>query len=174
MRLPYSKIYRGFPDLDPFSDEVCEGYINDVRRQQSFLVQIYHAMAIVLMIIVGLPVSGAIAGLVFEGIRAWVGPHSLLAERAGLVTLGVCLFASGIACLSFRDRGLLKAIRARLAGAQCPGCGYSLLGLVVSSGMVQCPECGKVENLADRGLTAADILGADASGPLVAGPNEPG
>jgi hypothetical protein len=34
MRLPVSKIYRGFPELDPFTDTECEMYVARARSRK--------------------------------------------------------------------------------------------------------------------------------------------
>lgn len=56
-----------------------------------------------------------------------------------------------------RDVWLRWALKSQVGSTTC-FCGYSLLGLTLSDNAVQCPECGEVVRLADRGLVPEDLL----------------
>ena len=66
-----------------------------------------------------------------------------------------------VCALITRDFTLHRAVRKRLEGAACAGCGYSLVGLEVFGDadrrVVQCPECGEKTTLNEGHITEADI-----------------
>lgn len=159
MRIPYSKVFRAFPELDQFSDAQCEAYVARVRARRSGSrdIMILGAgaagvgtaivMAAVTWVIV-MPIAGAL------GLR--IRPEYELPWDMALV--GFHIVAACIAAMLVRDVWLRRAIRACIDAARCPKCDYSLLGLPVSDGVVQCPECGGVCDLRAIGLEADDLL----------------
>lgn len=159
MRLPFSKIYRAFPELDRFSHEECERYVASVQydlwyRRQSGLFFLG-------LIVVGPPSLWGLLQVLRPVLR---GMHP------AAIALSLTLFPILIALvlLMIRDRMLHRAIAARLVSATCRGCRYSLLGLTVSDGTVMCPECGAKIVLAEHNLKEEDLLvrrDAPASGP---------
>jgi hypothetical protein len=166
MRIPYSKIYRAFPELDQFSDGQCEVYVarTRARRSGSRDVMILGAgaagvgMAIAMAVVTGVvivPLAGAL------GVRVR-REYELPMEMA---VVGVHVVAACIAAMLVRDAWLRRAIRACIDAARCPKCDYSLLGLPVRAGEVKCPECGAGCDLVAMGLGAEDLLSPEAEVP---------
>lgn len=161
MRVPGSKVYRAFSELDPFSDAECVAYVRMVRQRHRLM----HGVATVFG--VGLAL-GCIVGFgslmvsftasiddqpgrsVFDS--AW-GTLLLL-----LLIVAVPVMTGGVAFLVVRDVALRRGVRRHLGKVQCHGCGYSLLGLAVVDGVVRCPECGEGLELAKYGLSEGDVL----------------
>lgn len=169
MRIPYSKVYRAFPELDRFSDSECERFILVARDCFATSMSAGSALAFCTFFVVAplfgflwFGVGGALVGWITEPSTA-SRSYSYTEDRwwyTLAAVLGACLtpFAGGVAGLYIRDRCLIRVISRQLITARCAGCGYSLLGLQVTDGMVMCPECGAACILADRGLTLDDIM----------------
>jgi hypothetical protein len=156
MRLPISKVYRGFPELDRFSDEQCSAYVTTAERA-NLLGRLAVQGIVLLMFLPGSCVGGGLmiwaAHLVFGDPDE--ADWTLLASGL-LMTLGVA--APCIGALMVRDTWLRRMIRRQLERCMCPSCRYSLLGLRPANGSVVCPECGAKHELASMGLEPADIL----------------
>lgn len=160
MRLPISKVYRAFPELDRFSDAECRAYVQRAVKR--------HWMS---MILVGI---GAVAAMILVwstyfavvGVLSSVFGLGHLARSSQWGDLVIVLtvvggVASGpVVALMIRDFWLRRAIAKQLTGTRCHLCEYQLIGLQVSGGAVQCPECGTRTILADFGLVPADLLAA--------------
>lgn len=158
MRLPMSKIWRAFPELDRFDDARCRRYVNEAKRA--------HAMGgclLILLTMFGLvlwmfstAISGAIMGRLDNMRPDWVY------VTLGLTAYGAPPLGVGLGLLLARDRWLRAAIRDRLNAARCLGCSYSLLGLAPLEGgrVVVCPECGRECELTDEMLEQMRELGA--------------
>lgn len=160
MRIPFSRPWRAFPELDGFTDEQCAAYARLAKRERlgSRVLVTFGAGFLSLVL--------ALCGL-------WVGVWIL--ESLGDMTRGssasdllsAVLLAVGAAgpsslfFLAVRDRWLRWALRKHINKAHCPACGYVLLGLRVEDGAVVCPECGGRLVLADLGLTPESLLAAD-------------
>jgi DNA-directed RNA polymerase subunit RPC12/RpoP len=153
VRVPWSRIYRAFPELDPFSDEECERYILQVR-QQKFGQWKYRMLAFWLV------VSWLI--LVFP-VAMWIA-HKYRLETMGMVLGFFIAMPLGVffPTAFYRDRLLIAAIRGRLNLARCTRCRHSLLGLPLLGEMeqdaVRCPECGSVMVLSDLGLRHRELI----------------
>jgi hypothetical protein len=159
MRLPVSKIYRGFPELDPFTDTECEMYVARARSRRmgsGCLMAIVAAAAgigcaVALAFLTSqlfVPLAGAL------GLR--IGPDHEM--ETGILVLGAHIVIAFIVGLLVRDAWLRSSIKQCLKSARCPKCDYSLLGLPIVSGIVKCPECGSTRNLVAAGLVAEDLL----------------
>jgi hypothetical protein len=169
MRIPYSKVYRAFPELDRFSDAECERFIVIARDRFAASMATGKVLAVLAFALVT-PVFGMLWFGLGDAIIDWAIDPSR-ASRARFyaedrwwytlyIILGACLtpFAGGVAALYVRDRSLIRVISRQLITARCASCAYSLLGLQVVAGTVTCPECGAACVLADRGLTPQDII----------------
>lgn len=162
MRLLVVQLHRAFEELDAFSDDVCVAYVEQAGKQHAGLVMSWQLLGVVSLIglgLVGLGLSGLGASLAHEAVG---DRDSLVPGLVGMALLVPSGLVAGWSFFAMRDAGLRRAIRRRLQGARCGGCGYSLLGLAVVDGCVRCPECGAVESLAGRGLSAQDILSGRA------------
>lgn len=172
MRIPYSKVYRAFPELDRFSDSECERFILVARERFAASMSAGAALAYFAFFAVT-PLFGVLWFGVGGALMEWItepsasSSYHYVEDRwwygLGLV-LGACLmpFAGGVAALYVRDRCLIRVISRQLITARCAGCGYSLLGLPATEGAVTCPECGAECILADRGLTPEDLMSTRA------------
>lgn len=143
MRLITRKIYRAFPELDKFSDEQCERFLQAanasiVRRMCRGAVSFGFA------IVVGLV---ALGGAVYaaqeladhwrlDGFLYWLLFGVLTTTALVIAFIPGLILADGL--LRLRVRSLLKRCGA------CPQCRYSLLGMRVGADLiVTCPECGR-------------------------------
>lgn len=158
MRIPLQKVYRGFEELDSFSDAECERFVLRARIQKP----------------IGLySVLGSFAGIgVYVVTALIVWPVLMSVSRrpaAGLelfgpiLTCGSAPLFAGMGALLTRDQVLIRAIRTRLQLVRCTNCKYNLLGLPVARSEageehVACPECGSLLRLSAIGLTAADLI----------------
>lgn len=159
MRFVVRDIRRAFQELDPFTDEQCRGYIADAYSQFSGITSGFTMLGVAAstaLLAVSCPF--AMGFVTFLETRVWKDPWSPYPRLVGVPIMFAWWLFVGWTAFAFRDLGLRKAIRRRLAGARCSTCSYSLLGLTVTDGSVTCPECGLSENLHARGLSAADIL----------------
>lgn len=163
MRIPGTKVWRAFPELDRFSDTECERFVNRATVE--------HAASKTGALLLGVLSLGiTIPILIWLATAAW----SLFAKkylggygRPGRDLVGdiaTVVFTAGVAlgsCLTMlivRDRWLIKTITRKVHQAACAGCGYSLLGLESVHGVVTCPECNTPLHLRDAGLTEEDIM----------------
>lgn len=162
LRVPWSKIYRAFPELDVFSDEECERYVLQVRAQRKTAIWLlvgavgaacaFFTLTHVLINVI-LPWMSVAPSTEFSVLWAGVG--------------GVSSLCMGL--LIARDAALIRAIRGRIDNARCTKCKHSLLGLPLlrpeqAAGVqldnpaVRCPECGEVMFLRGMGLIEADLV----------------
>ncbi len=153
MRLPWSKVYRAFPELDEFDDDQCERFVR-------------WAWSKVWLRMVVLPVAGGIAWVVAVHLVLSILPATLPGLPPGIgganlvaLLIVVLSLASSVAVGFFiRDSLLIRAIRDRVRSARCLECRFSLLGLPICEGAVAYPECGTALALDELGLTARDLM----------------
>jgi len=154
VRLPVSKIYRAFPELDRFSDEECREFVRTARQRHRLGEAGVGCLAAFLSI-----ATIIILMILTNRFGSWLSAH-VTGRRSfdGLAILSFILSIAGglITGLVIRDCWLRGAIRSSLRSTRCGNCAYSLLGLPVRSGEVVCPECGATLVLALIGLTEAD------------------
>jgi len=153
MRLPLSKIWRAFPELDRFDDTRCRRYVVEaarVNRRSGCVILLLIPLAIAGWL-VSIGLSIAILDLLVPGNQ---GPGWYFTAVA-LVIFAAPPLLMGVTILLARDRWLRRAVRDRLNVARCLGCSYSLLGLTPVEGRsgqrhVTCPECGKPGEVTDE------------------------
>lgn len=144
MRLPLSKVWRAFPELDRFSDEQCQRFVRAARRGAGRPIRVVATAAALL--------AGWAGGLAFivwmtagrkPIFRAWDSPTTLGTLALCGVMILVFLVAAAPAIL-VRDRLLRRRVmRIITLRGRCMMCKYSLLGLPVGANLlVVCPECG--------------------------------
>jgi len=151
MRIPMSRVYRAFPELDRFTDDECERYVSFVSQRAGCRNSFISVVAAVCVTIVA-PILGA---MVFSAVRLAIPPR--LRDLVPIVV--IAMFACGpLVGLLTRDRLLRNGIRDRLKHARCPACEYSLVGLTIMQGHVKCPECGLDIELTRHDITQADLV----------------
>lgn len=172
MRLPVSKVYRAFPELDRFTDERCEWFVYEACRRHRLGAGAVALGAVVASVGTALVLSAASARFIVRLVpRSW--EFSLLWQVTSVVLVGACFLAGAVIGFSIRDQWLRSVVAATIGVAKCPRCAYSLLGLPVRAETVVCPECGRGIALAALGLTAADILApSSADQPTSAKPSD--
>ncbi|MDX2131383.1 MAG: hypothetical protein SFY69_04960 [Planctomycetota bacterium] len=144
MRLPMSRVYRAFPELDAFSDEQCAGFVRATKRRlgRRALRVLLQGIATVLGMACGAGVAWAYSEYVLGGDSLRLTDAAYLAMMAGVFVLVIGLGGAG--WLVTRDVLLRRGIRRVLSTrGTCPACGYGLTGIpLVADGRVLCPECG--------------------------------
>jgi hypothetical protein len=144
MRLPGSKIWRAFPELDRFNDAQCAAFVRASRRVGLFWTVFGWAMNFV-GAAAGLGIGIGIIWLVTKLAGDWLHvQQDSLAIATAIVAIVLAAGSSLLSGLMVRDWQL----RRRIAWAindrgRCIECRYSLLGLPVDQNLkVICPECG--------------------------------
>lgn len=165
MRLPLNKIYRAFPELDSFSDGACEGFVRQASRRYWLSHIGFAVLAIALgamvLILWGL-LSNVGTAIVPASSPFWDGGFGSALEVVYWIAGPVCAI---VTALLVRDHWLRTTIARQLLDTNCPGCGYSMLGLSVVSGAVTCPECGQARRLEETGLSPADLMAREVGRP---------
>lgn len=141
MRIPGSKVYRAFPELDHFSDDQCRKFVRAANRgfwwtSLRIFVWVSGAISILAVAAIGLSfLTGAWKNWLGDSVVEFVGDLSPWLAAALLFPL---------AALVLRDWLLIRLVRSilRTRGC-CSRCSYGLLGLPVDADLsVTCPECG--------------------------------
>lgn len=163
MRLPLTKVYRAFPQLDIFSDTECRRYVSRARadhRLTGWLVGLGMAVIALPSFMLGFYVAfNVVEPLLF-------GAASRQGEIEWLLTVGgvwITIFSCGmVLAFLLRDRWLRWAVRSKIDTSRCTGCKYALLGLPIEGDtgnpFTICPECGERNSLKSAGLSAEDLL----------------
>ncbi len=167
MRVPVSKIYRAFPELDDFSDEECRRLITRVGLQvkQGLLAFFAAWLALPFGVAAGLALGWSLARLIVPDIGRvlWLETSVDFSDQ---VEFALFLFPAGIigvgAMLLTRDfllrRLLLNAIQVKLETVRCFGCRYILIAQVPEGDALRCPECGRLNGMAELGITEQDLI----------------
>lgn len=160
-RVPLSKIYRAFPELDDFPDAECERFVRAARTQQGGFIDGASFGAFVVVLAASITLMILARDWFVAALAAAFG-RSL--SRDDIETFGLGLGMATIALLAWiafavvRDHFLRRAVSDRLILARCTACRFSLLGLPCVAGVVRCPECGVLITLAAIGLKESDLL----------------
>jgi DNA-directed RNA polymerase subunit RPC12/RpoP len=167
VRIPATKVYRAFAEFDRFDDQRCEAYIAYMHRTPGN----HLALAKVILLFTGLAgmfVCVGLSAVVSDWLKGFIHPSVTPFRRDEIQTfyLLACIasswFALMLGLLTVRDLHLRSVLRRQLRGVRCQVCSYSLLGMPVVEGVVQCPECGDKFTIALRGLREEDFkVGAD-------------
>lgn len=145
MRIPLHKIYRAFPELDRFDDDLCKRFMK--RACSNRLEQVLAAVMIVLVMVT---VWAIVERLGEVGYSIWPWFAKVLDARWGVAPIAVLVslqfLAAALAGMLVRDLMVQWMVRRLIRKrGTCRACGYSLLGMVVPADLkIICPECGKV------------------------------
>jgi hypothetical protein len=164
MRLPRAKPWRAFEAFDHIPEEEClrlvRQMIANLPRWVGLLPWLAGALAFI-----GVPVALVVLAQL-PSTTGWIPSlGSTQADGIALVILGV--LSTALAALATRDVIILVGLRRMLRKASCPKCGYSLVGVKLTTrGVdpdpakteVKCPECGRRWVLLDIGLTPRDLI----------------
>ncbi|CAG1004584.1 hypothetical protein PHYC_03154 [Phycisphaerales bacterium] len=163
MRIPASKVYRAFPELDKFGDAQCESFVKAAAGRSE-----RRAMRVVLQLLVAVAAFFGVGALFVAIGRRWEASDEVLWRRNDFymtwaaITMLATFLATGTCWLFAKDTLLRRAIkRVMQERGSCAACGYGLTGLPVNdSGQVICPECGgSFEADASMGEILADESG---------------
>lgn len=169
IRVPVGKVWRAFPELDPYTDEECKSYLREARRRRRWMGLAARLGGLVVGLI-GMSLAMAAVGAVISALQRKAPGAPLSGAEFLLVSLLLStLVLPLLGVLVGRDVWLRRSLRARLRSVACI-CGYTLLGLTPADEgegeFVVCPECGTRTFLAHAGLAAGDLLpGAGPSAP---------
>ena len=148
MRLPKDKIYRAFPELDQFSNEQCERFVYRAGRGRTSIAHRLVLLAMTgLIVVILIPLELGFVVVCDNYLYSFFeGNNNMLPAFFLALFMGVWLLLDFLCLLIIRDKLMIRRIRQVLAkSSQCHSCGYSLLGLPVSSlSSIQCPECGHI------------------------------
>ena len=141
-----TKLWRAFPELDPFSDEQCRPVITFVSRSS------LDQLCCIGLALLGTIVSGfLVVGVLPTVQHAFNMPQP---QRSYELPLALVLtMAMGtlplVGVLRVRDMLLRHHLRKLLAsGSTCIRCSYSLLGLPLDEQhRATCPECGTSQDV---------------------------
>lgn len=156
MRLPISRVYRAFPELDRFPDHVCERYVAQARYKAW-----RSKIAVALLAMLSVPVMFLVTLFLLMQVGELFHKNAIRSSTSIWPVLIVLVLSTAAAILTplcIRDRWLIWAVRKQIGGTGCPRCGYQLIGLTIDNGRVRCPECGFTESLVNLNLTPADLL----------------
>jgi hypothetical protein len=160
MRLPLTKVYRAFPELDRFSDVECERFV--LRADRDYPESKVGAYALGALVIVAIIVMLVVPERILWGLWSQRFASRLAREDVQDIVLVASVFFYAavflVGMLMVRDRWLIRTITRRVHQTSCPSCGYSLLGLAVVQDVVVCPECAAPYFLAEHGVTAKDLM----------------
>lgn len=169
--LRVTRFYRSVPDFDRCTDERCETLVVQARLRRGDAIWLvpgglavllglvlagfgHMVVTLILAVVTGSAAPGAAAG---PGGNAPTQAEAL-ATVLQLMNLSVALGAMIVVFVAVRRVMLIRSMRRILNKAVCPFCEFSLVGLLVSSGRVQCPECGERFLLSDHRLTEEDLI----------------
>lgn len=164
MRLPHSKPWRAFEAFDHVPEDECRRLVRQMVANLPRWVGLLPWCAGVLAF-VAVPVALVVFSQIPSTARWVPSLGSLEADGVALVIIAVA--STALSALATRDLIILVGLRRMLRKASCPKCGYSLVGVKLTTrGVdpdpakteVKCPECGRTWVLLDIGLTPRDLI----------------
>lgn len=150
MRIPLTKAWRAFPELDAYDDATCREYMKRAAggsRWGRFVACPTIAIAMIpFAVVLGTWSGRLLAGLV--GQRAWWAAIEWPLVMVYGPLLALIWSLPIIVPMATSDLLIRRQLTRRIRTADCPGCRYSLLGQTIRHDaarrrdMVRCPECG--------------------------------
>ncbi|MCA9274471.1 MAG: hypothetical protein KDA29_00440 [Phycisphaerales bacterium] len=163
MRLISRKLWRAYPQLDRYSDEVCKRYMRHAFHRRNLWKGVLLLITTVIVAIVVAAVSIHFFG--YE-VQAYSGSRrGSVSIMFGLMIVGAfltsVLWFPVVSCFIVRDFWLRHVIQKQLQSTNCSGCDYQLLGLTIEreeqSAFVTCPECGNRVELNTGHIMEGDV-----------------
>lgn len=163
VRIPKTNLYRAFPELDRFSDEQCERFMQRVRITGMYRPLCWTAISFASLVTLAV-IAMALALYADElhcslwlwldraaadtlVLACWIVPTPVVPVLVGLLTRDVVLRIY-----------LRRVVRMQIERVRCRSCKYVLIGQRVTDGFVTCPECGARIPLQILGVTAEDLV----------------
>jgi hypothetical protein len=150
----YSSIFQ-IPGLSNYSDAEYERLVAQAKLRRGDAIWVLPGLA-------GVLAAGAWIGI---GIAMFVAmqaagssPTGLALRGLGLANILAAVLIGVAVAVAVRWVLLVRSIRRIVNRAGCPFCEFSLVGLRVQHGWVQCPECGQRVYLHEHRLSEEDIL----------------
>ncbi|QQS08944.1 MAG: hypothetical protein IPK69_13365 [Phycisphaerales bacterium] len=142
MRLLRNKIWRAFPELDPYTDEQCQRFF-----KAAVGTPVVRSVRIVLVVLLSVATLIGSATLCMYILSEVYGSNTNAMDRQDIAVYSTLIFAvvlGPFAGIIARDLLLRLRVRKVLRSrGRCSNCTYSLLGLAVNAKHeVACPECG--------------------------------
>lgn len=144
MRVTYSRLWRGFRELDGLTARQADALIESVRQETgNRLIRVPLGAALVIAcmcfcVMFFLTFKVELFGLPEASV--WL---------AVLLSISVASFLGPLAGFVVRDQVLRVGLRRRIDQARCRKCAYLLIGLRAVNDVLRCPECGTVVSLAE-------------------------
>ncbi len=169
--LRFTRFYRADPTFSRLSDERCEALAVQARLQRgdaiwlipgglaalsgAVLAGFGHLIVSLILTVAGGNGAVPVTAPALAPAGANVNALATVLELMNLtVTLSVMI---GVFVL-LRRVMLIRSMRRIHNKAVCPFCEFSLVGLFVQHGRVQCPECGQSILLAEHRLSEDDLI----------------
>lgn len=162
MRLPLSKPYRAFPELDKLTDAQCERLVTLAGRRH-VRARVATTLIAITLAAITLPLALGLGAEVYNTLTT--ANQGAWAFLAGLAVCTACLMTGPACGYYLRDVWLRSAIRSLIHDASCVSCGYSLLGLPAPQHAIRCPECGSTTDTTNLGLDTLSPTPSDAPQP---------
>ncbi len=151
------------PELSGYSDQEYDRLVAQAKLRRGDAIWVLPGLAGILAGIVWVGVGVGIMLAIKASNAAAVAAGSISIANTsirGWVVGNICvgLLIAVAAAVSVRWLLLVRSIKRLINRAGCPFCEFSLVGLRVDHGWVQCPECGQRVYLHEHRLTEEDIL----------------
>ena len=164
MRLITRKqIWRAYPQLDPYTDEVCKRYMKHAFHSRNLLKGIVvHVVAVLVAVAIA---SVSVWLFSYEVTSFSESQRGTIPILFGLSVVGLwltsVLWLPAVFLFVTRDLWLRHVVQQQIQSTNCSGCGYQLLGLTIEDEnelkSVTCPECGMKFELDTGHLKQGDI-----------------
>ena len=142
------------PGLSSYSDAEYERLVGQAKLRRGDAIWILPGLA-------GVLVAGAWIGvgvaIVVAMKSARTSPTGMSLRVLGLANILVAILLGTAVAMLVRWVLLVRSIRRIVNRAGCPFCEFSLVGLRVNHGWVQCPECGQRVYLFEHRMTPEDL-----------------
>jgi predicted Zn-ribbon and HTH transcriptional regulator len=150
VRVPATKVYRAFPEMDRFTDAECQRLVVHAGR---------HARITPEAGCVGRFIAVGALGLGGSLLLGWL-ISSMVRNADDMIPAGVfvgSLVLGIILSLQYRDRLMGHVLREQIRRTTCPTCNASLLGSHRSADTVRCGGCSAVHTFESLAIQSEDL-----------------